>query len=41
MIQGTPEPLEADDLRWATPQELHQFPMGKIDRMISERIRLG
>lgn len=33
-----PYPIEAQDLRWVAPSELHQFPMGKIDRMISQQL---
>ena len=33
-----PQPLEASELRWVLPQELAQFPMGKIDRQISRRL---
>ena len=39
LVSGTPAPLEASDLRWAAPEELGAYPMGKIDRMISDRIR--
>jgi A/G-specific adenine glycosylase len=33
-----PEPLEASELRWVVPAELGDFPMGKIDRQISNKI---
>lgn len=33
-----PQALEASELRWATPVELKDFPMGKIDRQIAQRI---
>ncbi len=33
-----PEPLEANDIRWVNVGNLSDFPMGKIDRMISEKI---
>jgi A/G-specific adenine glycosylase len=33
-----PQALEASELRWATPAELQDFPMGKIDRRISQRV---
>jgi A/G-specific adenine glycosylase len=33
-----PRPIEAHDLRWVEPAELCQFPMGKIDRMISQQL---
>lgn len=34
-----PQPLEADQLRWVTPSALDDFPMGKIDRQIAERLK--
>jgi A/G-specific adenine glycosylase len=30
-----PEALEAQEIRWVKPETLQQYPMGKIDRMIS------
>jgi A/G-specific adenine glycosylase len=33
-----PQPLEASELRWVLPSELGDFPMGKIDRQISNKI---
>jgi A/G-specific adenine glycosylase len=38
LIGQEPQPLEASELRWVSPPELAQFPMGKIDRSISHRI---
>jgi A/G-specific adenine glycosylase len=39
LIDGSiPQPLEASDLRWVFRNELGQFPMGKIDRQISNRL---
>ncbi len=35
LLSGTPTPLEASELRWVTPPELVDFPMGKLDRQIS------
>ncbi len=35
---GEPRPIQPSDLRWAAPQELKDFPMGKIDRAIARRI---
>ena len=32
---GEPFALEASELRWVEPQQLADYPMGKIDRMIS------
>jgi A/G-specific adenine glycosylase len=36
-----PHPLEASEIRWAIPFELAGFPMGKIDRQISQRLNNG
>ena len=33
-----PRALEADEIRWVKPPQLEDFPMGKIDRQISEKI---
>jgi A/G-specific adenine glycosylase len=33
-----PTPLEASEIRWVTPAELNDFPMGKLDRMISNEL---
>jgi A/G-specific adenine glycosylase len=30
-----PTTLEASEIRWVEPGELGEYPMGKIDRMIS------
>ena len=40
-LDGGDEPraLEASEIRWATPGELQNFPMGKIDRQIARRIK--
>ncbi len=35
-----PTPLEASEIRWVTPAELASFPMGKLDRMISNELNL-
>jgi len=35
---GEPRPIEANDLRWVSPVELTDFPMGKIDRQIASRL---
>jgi len=34
----TPENLENDDLRWVGVNDLGEFPMGKVDRQIAERL---
>jgi A/G-specific adenine glycosylase len=33
-----PRPLQVHDLRWVTPAELEDYPMGKLDRQIARRI---
>jgi A/G-specific adenine glycosylase len=35
LMSGEPQPIEASDLCWVYPQELSQYPMGKIDRQIA------
>jgi A/G-specific adenine glycosylase len=35
---GSPQPLVARELRWVPVSELKAYPMGKIDRQISERL---
>ncbi len=36
---GEPSPLEAAELAWVTPAELDNYPMGKVDRQIAERLQ--
>ncbi len=36
LISGEPLPLQASDLRWSAPAELPDYPMGKLDRRISQ-----
>ena len=36
LVSGEPHPLQAAELRWVLPAELTQYPMGKIDRQISQ-----
>ncbi len=33
-----PQPLQVSDLRWVKAAEMHDFPMGKVDRLISRVI---
>ena len=33
-----PQPIQVHDLRWATPAELLDYPMGKLDRQISREL---
>lgn len=35
LAEGEPRALEASELRWALPEELAGYPMGKIDRKIA------
>jgi len=39
LTSGDPRALHASDIRWITPAEFGNFPMGKIDRMISRSLR--
>ena len=38
LLQGEPRPIQAADLRWVSLAELSQYPMGKIDRQISQTL---
>jgi A/G-specific adenine glycosylase len=38
LVEGEPQPIQAVELRWVTPDELSQYPMGKIDRQISQTL---
>jgi A/G-specific adenine glycosylase len=38
LVKGEPYPIEAAELRWVTQTELSQYPMGKIDRQISQTL---
>ncbi len=33
-----PHPLQAEEIAWATPDELDKYPMGKVDRLIARRL---
>lgn len=35
---GEPHPIQVIDLRWVTPYELPDYPMGKIDRQIARKL---
>lgn len=35
---GEPSALEHDELAWVSPQEFRYYPMGKVDRLIAERL---
>ena len=38
LLAGEPRPLQVADLRWVSPAELSLYPMGKIDRQISNTL---
>jgi A/G-specific adenine glycosylase len=38
LASGTPQPVEASEIRWVTPAELPGYPMGKLDRQIASKI---
>ena len=37
--KGEPSPVEAEALAWVSPEELGDYPMGKVDRCISRRLQ--
>jgi A/G-specific adenine glycosylase len=39
--ENEPQPLEASEIRWVSPSDLVNFPMGKIDRQISQKLNHG
>jgi A/G-specific adenine glycosylase len=38
LLRGEPHPIQAADMHWVKLSELSQFPMGKIDRHISQTL---
>ncbi len=38
LVRGEPYPIQAAEVRWVTAAELSQYPMGKIDRQISQTL---
>jgi A/G-specific adenine glycosylase len=38
LLAGEPQAIEASDLRWITPAEMKDYPMGKIDRQIAKNL---
>lgn len=38
LLKGIPQSIQVADIRWVRLEELPQFPMGKIDRKISQRL---
>ena len=39
LTEGEPQPLEAAELAWVSPADLGNYPMGKVDRQIAERLQ--
>lgn len=38
VVSGEPQPIQVADMAWVLPQDLENFPMGKIDRQIANRL---
>jgi A/G-specific adenine glycosylase len=38
LLSGEPQPIQVIEVRWVRPQELRSYPMGKIDRQISQSL---
>jgi A/G-specific adenine glycosylase len=38
LVGGEPRPIQAEEICWVLPAELSQYPMGKIDRQISQTL---
>ncbi len=38
LTDGEPKPVEVAELAWVPPAELVNYPMGKVDRLIAERL---
>jgi A/G-specific adenine glycosylase len=39
ILNGAPHPVEAQDMRWVPITALDQYPMGKVDRLIANRLK--
>ena len=39
ITEGTPTPVEAQDMQWVTLTDLEQYPMGKVDRLIARQLK--
>ncbi len=39
LIEGEPQPIEASQLAWVSLEQLPEYPMGKIDRMIADQLK--
>jgi A/G-specific adenine glycosylase len=40
LISGEPKPVEAAELAWVLPEELGNYPMGKVDRLIAGQVEM-
>ena len=40
LMEGEPKPVEAAELAWVSPVDLPQYPMGKVDRRIAQKLLL-
>ncbi|OGN92519.1 MAG: A/G-specific adenine glycosylase [Chloroflexi bacterium RBG_13_50_21] len=38
LVSGEPSPIQAAEVRWVSPTEFPKYPMGKIDRRISQTL---
>lgn len=38
LIRGEPQAIDHSEIRWVSPEQLREYPMGKIDRAISTTI---
>ncbi len=38
LLNGEPRPIQVAEIKWVSPEELSQYPMGKIDRQISQSL---
>lgn len=41
LLNGEPRPIQSEEVRWVLPNELTQYPMGKIDRQIAKTLVLS
>ncbi len=38
IVAGKPQPLQTSELAWVDLSRLMEYPMGKVDRMISDKL---
>jgi A/G-specific adenine glycosylase len=39
ITSGEPKPISADEIKWVNTADLHLYPMGKLDRLVTNTIR--